>query len=129
MDFLPELVSFYESVEASNLTKYGLFWSYDDRDAMELSISGSGLRPTLNSYMYGNAAAIAVIAGWAEKEDIRELYTRKANSLRDKILKVLWDEKQKFFKVIPQNKRNDEIKEFRFERFAEGRNVMEERCV
>ena len=126
VDFLPELVSFYESVEASNLTKYGLFWSYDDRDAMELSISGSGLRPTLNSYMYGNAAAIAAIAEWAGKEDIRELYNRKANCLRDKILKVLWDEKQKFFKVIPQNKRNDEIKEFRFERFAEGRNVMEE---
>ena len=74
VDFLPGLVSFYESVEAFNLTKYGLFWSCDDRDAMELSISGSGLHLTLNSYMYGNAAAIAAIAEWAGKEEIRELY-------------------------------------------------------
>ena len=41
----------------------GLFWQYDVRDGMEESISGSrtnkNLRPTINSYMFANARAIA----------------------------------------------------------------------
>ena len=44
----------------------GLFWQYDVRDGMEESISGSrtkkNVRPPLNSYMFGNARAVAAIA-------------------------------------------------------------------
>jgi len=40
----------------------GLFWQYDVRDGMEESISGSrtnkNLRPTINSYMFGNAGRL-----------------------------------------------------------------------
>jgi len=32
------------------------FDNADDRDGMELSISGSGYRATINSYMYGDRA-------------------------------------------------------------------------
>lgn len=32
----------------------GLFSTYDDRDGMEMQIGGSGKRPTINSYMYGD---------------------------------------------------------------------------
>lgn len=64
-DFLKEAVPHYLRWETERKTPCGLYWSIDDRDAMEYSISGSGsgrvtkgVRPTLNSYMYGNASAI-----------------------------------------------------------------------
>ena len=31
---LDDFVRFYHTVEERNMTRYGLFWSYDDRDAM-----------------------------------------------------------------------------------------------
>lgn len=40
------------------------FTQIDDRDGMEVSIGGSGYRATINSYMYGDAVAIARIAMW-----------------------------------------------------------------
>ena len=115
IDVLLKLIQYYETVEKTNMTEYGLFWSYDDRDAMELSISGSGLRPTLNSYMYGNASAIAEIAEWAGKRETGELYRRKAEILKQRILDILWDDKKHFFKVIPQKTREEKIPDFCFE--------------
>src|SRR5699024_1125497 len=72
IELLPSLISNYRQWEESNLHDSGLFWSYDDRDAMELSISGSGLRPTLNSYMYADALAISKIAELAQDYDTQE---------------------------------------------------------
>lgn len=126
IDVLPELIQYYETVEKTNMTEYGLFWSYDDRDAMELSISGSGLRPTLNSYMYGNASAIAEIAEWAGKKETGELYRRKAEILKKRILEILWDDKKHFFKVIPQKTREEKIPDFCFENIPAEKNVLEE---
>ncbi len=63
IELLPNLIRNYEQWEYSHRHKSGLFWSIDDRDAMEYSISGNGLRPTLNSYLYADARAIARIAG------------------------------------------------------------------
>ncbi|MGC4031275.1 MAG: hypothetical protein QM754_05950 [Tepidisphaeraceae bacterium] len=44
----------------------GLYWQYDVRDGMEESITGSrkhkNARPTISSYMFANARAIAAIA-------------------------------------------------------------------
>lgn len=39
-----------------------MFYQIDDRDGMEYSAGGSGLRPTINSYMYGDAAALKKLA-------------------------------------------------------------------
>lgn len=126
VDILPDLIRYYEDVEASNMTKYGLFWSYDDRDAMELSISGSGLRPTLNSYMYGNATAIAAIAEWAQDDEIKNKYQKKAQALRNLIVEKLWDNESGFFKVIPQRQKEDTIEEFSFRHIPIENNVCEE---
>ena len=59
---LDKLIALYEERAQMNAHPCGLYWSQDGRDAMELSISGSGIRPTLNSYMYGDACAISRMA-------------------------------------------------------------------
>ena len=122
---LDDFVRFYHRVEATNMTSYGLFWSYDDRDAMELSISGSGLRPTLNSYMAANAAAISQIAQWTGRGDLAEEFARKAADLRRLIQELLWDTHASFFKVIPLDDRLGEVEHFDFAHIPAARNVRE----
>lgn len=125
IDLLPEMNSLYKKVEKSNWTKYGLFWSCDDRDAMEMSISGSGLRPTLNSYMYANAYALSRIASWAGEKDMAQEYAKRASNLKLKICEVLWDEIDEFFKVIPLDGRNEDVENFIFEDIPLDHNARE----
>lgn len=122
---LDDFLRFYHHVESTNMTRYGLFWSYDDRDAMEMSISGSGLRPTLNSYMYANASAISHIAHWASNETLRRDMEHEAASLRTRINEVLWDDATSFYKVIPQTNRDDRIASLSFRDIPLHRNVRE----
>ena len=124
MDLLEDFQEFYAHVEKTNLTEQGLFWSLDYKDAMEMSVSGSGLRPTLNSYMYANAMAISKIAKKAENKEIEKLYKAKANSLKEKMNELLWDAKEQFFKVVPQNQIADKIITFSPEEYGD-RNVKE----
>lgn len=126
IEVLPDLIRHYQAVERGHWTKYGLFWSFDDRDAMELSISGNGLRPTLNSYMYGNAVAISVIASWSENQKIQETFSKKAENLKRRMLDVLWDDENSFFKVIPQEHRNTPIESLKISDILPGKNVQEE---
>ncbi len=81
----------------------GLFWQYDTRDGMEVSISGSrrekNSRPPLNSYMYANAIAISKIAQMAGKKELAAEYMRRADKLRLLISTLTWDEEASFFKV------------------------------
>jgi hypothetical protein len=55
----PDLLANYKAWEATHQDGDGLFWQIDDRDGMEKSIGGSGYRPTINSYMYGDAIAMS----------------------------------------------------------------------
>lgn len=101
VELLEDFVAFDRRVESANQMENGLFWSNDDRDAMEYSISGSGLRPTLNSYAAANVAAIAAIAGLAGRTELAEEFTAKAASRKELLNTVLWDEKDSFYTVIP----------------------------
>ena len=103
------LATNFESWERERRGPDGLFAWVDDRDGMEVSVSGSGgqeiqgdqdRRPTLNSYMFGEAAAISNIAGIAGRPDIAELYRRKAAQLKLLIQEKLWDRDARFFKVL-----------------------------
>ena len=71
---LDALILDYKTWEKERLLENGLFWQYDVRDGMEESVSGSrkekNARPTINSYMYGNAMAIAQIARLAGKPEV-----------------------------------------------------------
>lgn len=97
-DFLEKACRYYEEWERTHLLPNGMFWSYDNYDAMEYSISGTsndlrclkGIRPTLNSYMCADAWAIAAFARHAGRTEIGEKYQRKHEELKTQINKNLW---------------------------------------
>ncbi|HUU92543.1 MAG TPA: glycosyl hydrolase family 65 protein [Phycisphaerae bacterium] len=101
---LDDLVANYRAWETSRLGPEGLFWQIDDRDGMEVSIGGSGYRATINSYMYGDAVAIARIAQMAGRTDLVKEYEAKAARIKHLVQTRLWDPKAEFFKVLPRDK-------------------------
>ncbi len=105
VEVLPKLIKFYEEREKIHSRSGGLYWSLDGYDGMELSISGSGLRPTLNSYVYGDAVAIAKIAEMANENEIKEKYLKKAQIIKTACDKLLWD--KDFYKVLPLRETED----------------------
>lgn len=107
IDLLPDLIDNDRAWETSRREPNGLFWQIDDRDGMEVSISGKpyrgqGIRPTINSYLFGDAMAIAAIAGRAGEPDTASAYRAKAERLRTLVLDHLWDRDAGFFKVLPR---------------------------
>jgi hypothetical protein len=99
-ELLPALKANYAAWEASNQDANGLFWQIDTRDAMEKSVSGDGYRPTLNSYMYGDARAIAEMAGIAGDGAAKVEFSGKAEALQRLIESKLWNPKDEFYEVI-----------------------------
>ncbi len=105
VNLLDDLVKNFQAWEqAKRADKNFLFQQIDDRDGMEVSIGGSGYRATINSYMYGDALAISRIAKLAGREELAKEYQNKADEIKTLVQTVLWDEKAKFFKVLPKNK-------------------------
>ena len=77
----------------------GLFCNVDDRDGMEMQIGGSGERPSINSYMYGEAEAIAGIADLNGDAALAREFRTKAAQIRQSVQKSLWDASASFFKT------------------------------
>ncbi|WP_372772570.1 glycosyl hydrolase family 65 protein [Mangrovibacterium sp.] len=107
VDMLPDLTADYQNWENENRLTNGLFWSYDVRDGMEEQISGGrrvkNMRPTINSYMYGNAAALSEIATLKGDEQKAKLYTAKADTLKELIDANMWDTEDEFFETVKQD--------------------------
>jgi len=103
VDLLDDLVKNYKAWETHRLTSDGLFWQIDDRDGMEVSVGKSGKRATINSYMYGDAKAIARIAAMAKRPRIQAEYQAKAAKLKNLVQSKLWDDKAKFFKTLKRS--------------------------
>lgn len=101
-DLLPDLIRNYEAWEKDHCDANGLFWQTDDRDGMETSIGGRGYRATINSYMYGDAAAIAELAALTGQPDLAKTYREKAAKLKQLVEESLWDRDAEFFKVLPR---------------------------
>ena len=103
VDLLPELEDDYTAWEQEKKSADGLFWQYDVRDAMEETISGGrkekNPRPSINSYMFGNAWALVFIANAAGKPSLAGKYLHKADSIRLITEKKLWNSKDEFFEV------------------------------
>jgi hypothetical protein len=106
-NLLNDLVADYASWEQERGLTNGLFWQLDVWDAMEESISGSrtnrNVRPTINSYMFGNARAIADIAKLADRPDLAAQFDKRAEELQKKTQDALWNPKANFFEVLKPN--------------------------
>lgn len=104
LSLLDVLTRDYRQWEQERLTTNGLFWQYDVRDAMEESISGSrtnqNLRPTINSYMFANARALAAIARLAGDRKIAGEFDAKAARLKMLVEEKLWNLDAQFFEVV-----------------------------
>jgi mannosylglycerate hydrolase MGH1-like protein/glycosyl hydrolase family 65 len=102
INLLPALVGNYETWEKTHRDSNGLFWQIDDRDGMEDSIGGSGYRPSINSYMYGDAIAISKIAKMAGNVALSDQYRAKAEELRAAVETRLWNPGDEFYETIPR---------------------------
>jgi hypothetical protein len=100
---LDNLVADYRQWENERQLTNGMFWQFDVRDAMEESISGSrtvkNIRPTINSYMFGNARAIANIARLAGNKNLADEFDAKAAQLKNLVQENLWNADADFFEV------------------------------
>ena len=102
LNLLPALEKNFTEWEKTHQDETGLYWQIDDRDGMEFSIGGSGYRPTINSYMYGDAMAISRMAGLAGQGDVAREYKAKADNLRALIETQLWNPADAFYETVPR---------------------------
>ncbi len=104
VSLLDALILDYRAWEQERRRPDGLFWQFDVRDGMEESISGSrtarNARPTINSYMYGNARALARIAALAGRPAEAARLQAEADRLRRLVQQKLWDPQAAFFKTL-----------------------------
>jgi len=100
---LDALVADYVQWDQERLTPSGLYWQRDVSDGMESSISGGrrvkNIRPSINSYIYGNAKAIAAIADMAAKRTIAGDFRNRAAKLKQLIEDHLWNPDAQFFET------------------------------
>ena len=100
----PRLEEEYARWESTNRLPSGLYWQGDVQDGMEESISGGRkkqyARPTINSYMYGNAKALAFINDMCGETEKADTYRQKADTLLYLIETKLWNEDQQFFETL-----------------------------
>jgi hypothetical protein len=108
-NLLDDLAADYRVWEQERRLTNRLFWQFDVRDGMEESISGSrtnkNVRPTINSYMFANARAIANLARLAGRPELAREFDAKAADLKQLTQSGLWDDQAKFFKVRLENGR------------------------
>lgn len=92
---ISKLVAYYEEWEKTHGLPSGAFWSFDNYDAMEYSISGTtpqGIRPTLNSYMCADALALSKMAALIGDTETAEVYLAKHRKLKDFINGELYED-------------------------------------
>ncbi|MEX2139739.1 MAG: discoidin domain-containing protein [Pirellulales bacterium] len=117
VDLLPDLVKNYEGWEQRHFdANVGLFWQTGHDDGMEININSRqtqdtvrgapGYRPTLNSYLWADALAIARVADLAGDMQTAARYREKAAALKRNVQKKLWDQGRQFF--FHMNKNDEE---------------------
>ena len=119
VDLLPDLVKNYAAWEERHFDRQiGLFWQTGHDDGMEININSRqtqdtvrgapGYRPTLNSYLWADATAIARIAELAGEKQTAADFRDKAAALKKNLQEKLWDQRREFF--LHMNK-NDESRD------------------
>ena len=92
-------------------TDSGMYRQLCDRDGMEFSISGDGIRPTINSYMYADKAALSVLAGRAGDSSAAQRYREDAETLRGQINDLLWNDRIGMYGVISDDGEVQNVRE------------------
>jgi len=92
-------------------TDSGMYRQLCDRDGMEFSISGDGIRPTINSYMYADKAALSVLAGRAGDSTAAQRYREDAETLRGQINDLLWNDRIGMYGVISDDGEVQNVRE------------------
>ncbi len=104
LSLMPSLEEEYARWKGSNRLENGLYWQGDVQDGMEESISGGRkkqyARPTINSYMYGNARALSAMSTLAGNSDKALTYNQDADELKLLIKTKLWNENHSFFETM-----------------------------
>ncbi|KAF2173651.1 carbohydrate-binding module family 13 protein [Zasmidium cellare ATCC 36951] len=115
---LDNLVKEYRQYDNHFNEILGLYWQAPVWDATEYTAAtystsngddnaayhgGYGYRPTLNSYQYGDAQAIAAIATLAGNTTLATEYTNRASALQSNLIKYTWDSRAEFFKHLPRD--------------------------
>ena len=77
----------------------GLYWQTDNLDGMECSVGGNGFRPTINSYMYGDAVALGHLARLAGKDNEAQRFDDDAAKIKEAVQTKLWNSKASFFET------------------------------
>jgi hypothetical protein len=115
VQLLDSLTLDYRTWQRDRRTPNGLFWQSDVADGMESSISGGrkvkNVRPTINSYMYGNAVAISAIARLAGNEAAAVQYLSDANQLRQLVQQKLWNSRTEFFETLLESGKLADVRE------------------
>ena len=85
----------------------GMFWQTGHDDGMELNINSRqttdamrgapGYRPTLNSYLFADARALAKMSRLNNDETTARAYETLSVQLKAKVQQQLWDSKRQFF--------------------------------
>ena len=85
----------------------GMFWQTGHDDGMELNINSRqtldamrgapGYRPTLNSYLFADARALAKMARLENDEKKARFYDEFSMRLKEKVQQQLWDNQRQFF--------------------------------
>ncbi|MFZ9046952.1 MAG: MGH1-like glycoside hydrolase domain-containing protein, partial [Cyclobacteriaceae bacterium] len=112
---LPLLIENYNIWEQTRRDpEKNLFWQIDDRDGMEVSVSGRvlnngvqthgmlAIRPTINSYMYGDAKAISAMAALFNNDLVAQEFRTKARTIKNEVQRLLWNNELGFFTVLPK---------------------------
>lgn len=103
IDMLPDLDSEFQYWENTHRLPSGLYWQGDVQDGMEESISGGRkkkyARPTINSYVYGNANALSKIHTMVGNYEMANQYKLKRDSMQMLVENELWNIKHDFFET------------------------------
>ncbi|PSL04691.1 alpha-galactosidase-like protein [Haloactinopolyspora alba] len=120
IDRLPELEKQWKGWSGQFDDEVGLYWQTPVWDAMEYTASsyqsddpyhgGAGFRPTLNSYQYGDARAIAHLLRLRGDEGdaaAAERYEQRARQLKRNQERWLWDPADEFYKHVMRDDNPD----------------------
>ena len=80
-------------------------------DGMEFSISGDGIRPTINSYMYADKIALSRLAEHTGDTDSAKVFLNEAKKLGNNINERLWNDNINMFGTVSNTGEARDVRE------------------